>query len=291
MNNWPLICAQLFNGLALGALLALTSAGLTVIYGALGVVNFAHGALFMVGAFAGYLTFTYTGSFVLSMAAGMLCAGGVGLLLERTFIRSYYARPPEDQILLTFGIGIVLVEAVRAVFGSLSRPVAVPRWGAGVVDLGFIIYPRYRLEALGIVAVTLFALYLLLYWTRHGLVVRAGIEDSLMVGLLGINLGRIFLLVFALGAAAAGFAGVVDAPIVTVSPDMGQDLLVRAFVVIVIGGVGSFGGAILGGLIAGEILSLTAMINPAYADVMLYAAMAAVLILRPQGLMGAEGRK
>jgi branched-chain amino acid transport system permease protein len=291
MISWPLLFSQLFNGLALGALLALTSAGLTIIYGALGVVNFAHGAFFMVGAYAGYLAFAYTDSFVLAMAVGALFAAGVGILLERSLIRFYYARPPEDQILLTFGLAIVLVELVRAVFGSLSRRVAVPAWGAGVVNLGFMIYPRYRLEALSIVALTLSVLGLLLYRTRQGFIVRAGIEDSLMVSMLGINVARIFLLVFALGAMAAGFAGIVDAPIVTVNPDMGQDLLVRAFVVIVIGGVGSFGGAVLGGLIAGEILSLTAMINPAYSDVMLYAAMAAVLILRPQGLMGAEGRR
>jgi branched-chain amino acid transport system permease protein len=291
MISWPLIFSQLFNGLALGALLALASAGLTIIYGALGVVNFAHGALFMVGAYAGYLAYAYTGSFVLAMVIAALFAGGVGFLLERSLIRFYYARPPEDQILLTFGLAIILVELVRAVFGSLSRRVGVPAWGAGVVNLGFMVYPRYRLEALVVVALALSALGLVLYRTRQGLIIRAGIEDSLMVSMLGINVNRVFSVVFGLGAMAAGFAGVVDAPIVTVNPDMGQDLLVRAFVVIVIGGVGSFGGAVLGGLFAGEILSLTAMINPAYSDVMLYAAMAAVLIVRPRGLMGAEGRK
>jgi branched-chain amino acid transport system permease protein len=291
MISWPLIFSQLFNGLALGALLALASAGLTIIYGALGVVNFAHGALFMVGAYAGYLAYAYTGSFVLAMVIAALFAGGVGFLLERSLIRFYYARPPEDQILLTFGLAIILVELVRAVFGSLSRRVGVPAWGAGVVNLGFMVYPRYRLEALVVVALALSALGLVLYRTRQGLIIRAGIEDSLMVSMLGINVNRVFSVVFGLGAMTAGFAGVVDAPIVTVNPDMGQDLLVRAFVVIVIGGVGSFGGAVLGGLFAGEILSLTAMINPAYSDVMLYAAMAAVLIVRPRGLMGAEGRK
>ncbi len=142
-----------------------------------------------------------------------------------------------------------------------------------------------------IVAVTLLILYLVLYRTRLGLVVRAGIEDQRMVGMLGLNVQRTFMVVFGLGAMAAGYAGAIDAPIVSVTPDMGEQVLVESFVVVVIGGLGSFPGAILGGLIAGEIISLTSMFNPAYSQVMLYAAMALVLVLRPQGLFGQEGRE
>jgi branched-chain amino acid transport system permease protein len=143
----------------------------------------------------------------------------------------------------------------------------------------------------GIVAIALLALYLVLYRTRIGMIVRAGIEDSVMVDSLGIDVYRVFMVVFGIGAMAAGFAGIVNAPVVSLTPGMGDDILVETFVVVVIGGVGSFPGAILGGLIAGEILSLTSMVNPAYSSVMLFVVMTLVLVLRPQGLLGAGGRE
>jgi branched-chain amino acid transport system permease protein len=152
------------------------------------------------------------------------------------------------------------------------------------------LYPTYRLAVVGIVAVALLALYIVLYRTRLGMIVRAGIEDALMVDSLGINVYRVFMIVFGIGAMAAGFAGIVNAPVVSLTPDMGESILVQTFVVVVIGGVGSFPGAILGGLIAGQILSITSMINPGYAYVMLFAAMTIVLVLRPRGLMGLRSR-
>jgi branched-chain amino acid transport system permease protein len=152
-------------------------------------------------------------------------------------------------------------------------------------------YPTYRLAVVGIVAVALLVLYLVLYRTRLGMIVRAGIEDSTMVDSLGIDVYRVFTTVFGIGAMAAGFAGIINAPVVSLSPDMGDAILVQTFVVVVIGGVGSFTGAILGGIIAGEILSLTSMINPAYSGVMLFAVMTLVLMLRPQGLLGARSRE
>jgi branched-chain amino acid transport system permease protein len=153
------------------------------------------------------------------------------------------------------------------------------------------VYPTYRLALLGIVAVALIVLYLVLYRTRIGMIVRAGIEDSTMVDALGINVDRVFMLVFGIGAMAAGFAGIINAPVVSISPDVGEAILVQTFVVIVIGGVGSFPGAVLGGLIAGEIISITSMFNPGYAYVMLFAAMTLVLVLRPYGLLGTAGRE
>ncbi len=289
--NWPLLWAQLFNGLTLGALLVLVAMGLTIVFGALGVVNFAHGAFYMVGAYAAYVAFTTTQSFVVAAAAGSAVSLLLGVIIERGLIRYFYKRPHEDQILVTFGLGIFIVEAVRAHFGGIAQRVPVPKWGEGAVNLGFLYYPTYRVEVLGIVGAALMILYFVLFRTRIGLVVRAGIEDQLMVSILGINVTRTFLAVFGLGSMAAGFAGVINSPIVTVEPDMGALVLVQSFVVIVIGGVGSFWGAMVGGLIAGEILSLTAMVQPAYSQVMLFAAMALVLILRPQGLFGVPGRQ
>ncbi len=166
-----------------------------------------------------------------------------------------------------------------------------PAFAAGVTPMGFMIYPTYRLLVLGIAAIALALLYVVLYRTRLGTIVRAGIEDSTMVGMLGINVDRVFMTVFGIGAMAAGFAGIINAPVVSLTPDVGESILVQTFVVVVIGGVGSFPGAILGGLIAGEILSLTSMIDPAYSQVMLFAVMTLVLLLRPQGLLGLQSRE
>ncbi|MDN5842150.1 MAG: branched-chain amino acid ABC transporter permease [Alcaligenaceae bacterium] len=286
-----LVLSQLFNGLATGLLLALISTGLTIIYGTLGVINFAHGALFVVGAYAGYTAYSLTGSFLIAIAGGAVVVLILGLIIERGLMRKYYSRPAEDQILVTFGIGIILVEVVRGLFGGISLSVPTPEWGTGVAHIGSLIYPMYRLQALGIAMATLLLLYFILYRTSLGLIVRAGIEDSDMVNALGINVKRTFLLVFGIGAMAAGYAGVIDSPIVTLQPDMGHRVLVDSIVVVVIGGVGSFPGAIIGGIIAGEILSLTSIFNPAYSHVMLFVVMALVLIFRPQGLMGQEGRE
>ncbi len=291
MVNWANFISQCFNGLVLGALLALISSGLTIIYGTLGVLNLAHGAMFMLGGYAGWVAYSYTSSFVLAVIAGSLFVMLVGLVIERGIIRYFYNRPHEDQLLVTFGLAIVFVETIRFFFGSLSKTVPPPSFLAGITPIGFMFYPTYRLALLGIVAVALLALYFVLYRTRIGMIVRAGIEDSVMVDSLGIDVYKIFMLVFGIGAMAAGFAGIVNAPVVSIAPDVGEAILVQTFVVVVIGGVGSFPGAILGGLIAGEIISITSMFNPGYAYVMLFVAMTLVLVLRPYGLLGTAGRE
>jgi len=289
--NWANFVSQCFNGLVLGALLALISSGLTIIYGTLGVLNLAHGAMFMLGGYAGWVAYSLTGSFFLAIVAGSLFVMLVGVVMERAVIRHFYSRPPEDQLLVTFGLGIVFVEGVRFFFGSLSKAVPPPPMLVGITPIGFMFYPTYRLALLGIVAAALIALYVALYRTRIGMIVRAGIEDSVMVGSLGIDVYKVFMLVFGIGAMAAGFAGIVNAPVVSLTPDVGEAILVQTFVVVVIGGVGSFTGAVLGGLVAGEIISLTSMVNPGYAYVMLFAAMTLVLLIRPHGLLGTRGRE
>jgi branched-chain amino acid transport system permease protein len=290
MISWPNFVSQLFNGLALGALLALISSGLTIIYGTLGVLNLAHGAMFMLGGYGGYVAYQYTGSFVVAVIAGSLFVMVLGVVMERIIIRHFYHRPNEDQLLVTFGLAICFVEAVRLVFSSQSLTIPPPPLFRGITNLGFMLYPTYRLALVGIVAVALGGLFLLLYRTRLGMIVRAGIEDSVMVDQLGINVDRVFMAVFGIGAMAAGFAGIVNAPVVSLTPGVGDDILVETFVVVVIGGVGSFPGAVLGGLIAGEIISITSMFNPGYAYVMLFAAMTLVLVAMPHGLLGARGR-
>ena len=291
MLNWANFISQLFNGLVLGALLALISSGLTIIYGTLGVLNLAHGAMFMLGGYAGWMAYTYTNSFIVAVICGALFVMVVGIVIERVIIRHFYSRPPEDQLLVTFGLSIVMVELVRLAYGSVSKAVPPPGPLMGITNLGFMVYPTYRIGLLAIVTVALLALYFVLYRTRIGMIVRAGIEDAVMVDSLGINVYRVFMLVFGIGAMAAGFAGIVNAPVVSLAPDVGEAILVQTFVVVVIGGVGSFPGAVLGGLIAGELISLTSMVNPAYSYVVLFVVMTLVLMFRPRGLLGAVGRE
>jgi branched-chain amino acid transport system permease protein len=291
MINWPNFISQVFNGLALGALLALISSGLTIIYGTLGVLNLAHGAMFMLGGYAGYVAYEYTESYVVAVIAGSVFVMLLGVAMERVIIRHFYHRPHEDQLLVTFGLGICFVEMIRLFFTSQSRLVPPPPLFQGITSLGFMYYPTYRLAVVGIVAVALSALFLVLYRTRLGMIVRAGIEDAAMVDSLGINVDRVFMIVFGIGAMAAGLAGIVNAPVASLTPGGGDDILVETFVVVVIGGVGSFPGAVLGGLIAGQIISVTSMFNPGYAYVMLFAVMTLVLVVRPHGLLGVQGRE
>jgi branched-chain amino acid transport system permease protein len=247
--------------------------------------------MFMIGGYAGFVAYQYTGSFIVAVVAGSMFVMILGLAMERIIIRHFYHRPHEDQLLVTFGLGICFVEVVRLIFSSQSQLIPPPPMLQGITNLGFMFYPTYRLAVVGIVAIALGALFLVLYRTRLGMIVRAGIEDSVMVDSLGINVYRVFMVVFGIGAMAAGFAGIINAPVVSLTPGVGDDILVETFVVVVIGGVGSFPGAILGGLIAGEIISVTSMFNPGYAYVMLFAAMTIVLVVRPHGLLGVQGRE
>jgi branched-chain amino acid transport system permease protein len=291
MPSMALILSQAFSGFAFGTLLALMSSGLTIIFGTLGFVNFAHGAMFMIGAYVAFVVLSYSHSYILALLAGAAILAVVAFILERGLLRLFYTRPPEDQLLVTFGLSVMLIEAIRYLFGSDSERVSPPSWGDGIVNFGGLFYyPLYRVEVIGIAAAFLLTLYFLLYHTSLGLMVRAGIEDRRMVGLLGIDVRKMFLLVFAIGAMAAGVAGVIFAPLSAVIPDMGTPFLIQAFVVVVIGGLGSFGGAIVGGLVVGELLSLTTAFDPAYAQVSIYLVMALVLVLRPRGLFGAVGR-
>lgn len=284
-----LLISQALNGLVLGAILALVASGLTIILGMLGLVNFAHGALFTLGAYVGYLTYEATGSFGLALLVATVLLGIFGMVLERGLLRRFYQLGHEEHILITLGIAMIVVELLRAYFGGISLRMVPPAWGAGALNLGFVFYPKYRLGVFAIAVLALLSLYLLLYRTRIGLVIRAGIEDALMARMLGVDVPRAFTLVFGIGVAAAGFAGVLYAPISSVSPDMGQNTLVQAFVVVVLGGLGSFAGAIVGGLLCGEVISLVAMVAPAYSKVALFAVMGLVLVTRPRGLFGKEG--
>ncbi|MGL4285503.1 MAG: branched-chain amino acid ABC transporter permease [Phreatobacter sp.] len=284
-----LIAMQLVAGVALGAILIMVALGLTIVFGMLGIVNFAHGALFMVGAYAGLWVASLTGSFWWALIVAPIAIGLFGVAIERLLIRPLYKRSPDDPLLLTFGLGYVLVEAVRIIFGSDGIPFSTPQALQGVVDLGIGFFPVYRLFVVAVVAVVLLALWLGLEKTRFGLIVRAGARDPLIMRVLGVDIGRLWLVVFGLGVGLTALGGVLSAPMRNVNPEMGSLVLAEAFVVTVIGGLGSLVGAVVAGLLVGIAVSLTALVAPEMATIVMFALMALVLLIRPQGLFGKTG--
>ncbi len=284
-----LLALQLVTGIALGAIYALLAVGLSLIFGMLTVVNFAHGAFFMVGAFLGVYFQTLTGSFLLSLLITPLVVGGVGLLTERFLVRPLYGRGIDYPLLLTFGLSYVLIEAMRVLFGIEGIPSSTPAALRGAVNLGFGHFPLYRLMLIGATAVVVLALWLFIEKTRYGLIIRAGSRDPEIVRVLGIDVGRVWLLVFGIGTAIAGLSGVLAAPTRAVNPEMGITVLAESFVVTVVGGMGSLPGAVVAGLLVGVVFSMTSLLAPAYAELSIFVLMALVLLVRPQGLFGKAG--
>lgn len=285
-----LIAMQLFSGVALGAILIMVALGLSIIFGMLGVVNFAHGALFMVGAYAGLWVASLTGSFWWGLLIAPIAIGAFGMAIERILIRPLYKRSVDDPLLLTFGLGYVLVEAVRIIFGSDGIPFSAPPELAGVADLGIGFFPIYRLFVVGVVALVLVLLWLGLEKTKFGLIVRAGAKDPQIMRVLGVDIAKVWLLVFGLGVALTALGGVLAAPMRNVNPEMGSLVLAEAFVVTVIGGMGSLVGAVVAGLLVGVAISMTALFAPEMATIVMFALMALVLLVRPQGLFGKPER-
>ena len=284
-----LFLLQLFTGAALGSVFVLLAIGLSLIFGLLTVVNFAHGAFYMVGAYVGVFVLGLTGNFWLSLLIVPLAVGTLGLFVERFLVRPLYGRGVDYPLLLTFGLGLVLVELVRILFGLEGVPFDVPDALQGAVNIGIGWFPLYRLFLIGVTAVLVLALWLFLEKTSYGLVIRAGARDPEIMRVLGVDIGRVWLVVFAIGTGIAGLAGVLSAPMTSVIPDMGTTVLVEAFVVTVVGGMGSLLGAVVAGLMVGIIISMTALFYPELADLAMFILMAAVLLVRPQGLFGRKG--
>jgi branched-chain amino acid transport system permease protein len=281
-----LILMQLFSGVALGAILVITALGLSIIFGMMGVVNFAHGALFMVGAYAGLWVASLTGSFWWGLIVAPIMIGVFGMLIEFVLIRRLYGRSIDDPLLLTFGLSYVLVEGVRIVFGSDGIPFPTPSQLTGVVDLGVGFFPIYRIFVVGLVFAVVVLLWLGLEKTKFGLIVRAGSRDPTMMRVLGVDISKVWLAVFGLGVGLAALGGVLAGPMRSVNPEMGALVLAEAFVVTVIGGLGSLVGAIIAGLVVGVVISMTALFAPEMATIVMFALMAIVLLIRPQGLFG-----
>ncbi len=288
--EWTAIVMQLFTGLSLGMLYVLLALGLSIVFGLLTVVNFAHGAMFMWGAYAGVSTLAITGNFWLALIAAPLIMGFYGLAVEKVLIRPLYGRDINYPLLLTFGLQFIMVEIVRIFWGTSDYPFAAPEslsLPLNFFDVFF--FPSYRLFVIALTVVICIVLWFFLERTNLGLIIRAGTRDPLMVRALGIDMSRIWLVVFGIGSALAGLAGILAAPIRSVFPEMGVAMLVECFVVVVVGGMGSLKGAILAGIIMGEASALSTLFYPQMADIVIFLVMAVVLLIRPSGLFGKAG--
>ncbi|RPH78561.1 MAG: branched-chain amino acid ABC transporter permease [Candidatus Rokuibacteriota bacterium] len=279
---------QLLHGLVFGAALGLLALGLTVIFGLLGVMNFAHGELFMMGAYAGVAVIGLTGSFWVALLAAPVIVGIVGAVTEAATLRPLYRREPLYGLILTFGLALVLREGIRQIFGGDMRRILPPFTGS--TPLLGMTYPDYRLFLLGTSSVILLAIWLFFTKTRAGIIVRAAVQDAEMLDGLGVDVRRVFTLTFAGSAALAALAGLLLAPIFTVYPSMGVETILLAFIVVILGGMGSMGGSVLAAFAIGLAQSLFSLwMNPQRVAIAIFGIMLVVLIVRPRGFFGREG--
>lgn len=299
-----LLIEQILNGIQFGVMLFLMAAGLTLIFGVMGLINLAHGSLYMIGAFAAAGVASLTGSFALAIVASVVVAAFCGAIIELSILRKLYVRDHLDQVLATFALILIFSEGTRWLFGSFPLYLDIPEALKGTIRLpGGIQYSRYRLAIILIGLVVGIALYLLISKSRIGMQIRAGENDREMIAALGIDISKLYTIVFALGAALAGLAGALVGAIQSVQVGMGEPVLILAFVVIVIGGIGSIKGAFLGALLVGltdtlgRVLlplvfsnimeaSQAASVGASLSSMLIYILMAAVLIVKPSGLLG-----
>jgi branched-subunit amino acid ABC-type transport system permease component len=286
------LAIQLGNGVALAMLLFLIASGLTLVFGVAGVLNFAHGSLYMLGAYAAFTVGALVptrGGFWAGLLVAPLVVGMLGFVLERLFLRRTYGRAPVTQLLLTFSLILVLDDLVQILWGADLKSIRTPAMLAGSLKLGRVTFPYYSLFLIAIGPVVAFVMYVLLYRTRAGKILRAAAEDRDTASTLGINVSRLFAIVFLCGSALAGLGGALSGPVRAITPSMGVEIIIEAFAVVVIGGLGSLSGAFWGSLIIGIVNAAGVMLIPEFAMVFVYLLMGVVLIVRPQGLLGAAG--
>lgn len=283
------IIRTLFNGLSLGVILILISSGLTLVFGLMGVVNFAHGELYALGAYIGLSVQLLAGNFVLSMVAAALGLAVVGLVMEVTIIRPLYERDPLYQIPVTFGAIIVLTEFIRLIWGGSVQSFPIPGIVSGTVTFLSIDFSIYRIFILILGGFFIFLLWLFLRTTRYGIIIRAAIADTETVESMGYNKTRIYSFLFALGAVYAAIAGVLISPLFGVSPGMGSEIIITVFIIVIVGGLGSFKGTIVSGMLIGILLAFGRIYVPTVSEAIPFLLMSAVLLYRPRGLFGIEG--
>jgi branched-chain amino acid transport system permease protein len=304
--SMALLAVQTLNGLQLGVLLFLIAGGLTLVFGVMDFINLAHGVQYMLGAYFAVTAFSLTQSFLLALVLALAAALAFGLVLEVLVFRHLYGRDHLDQVLATFGIILFVTEGVRMIWGPTSLSLAMPEALSGSIRLmPGLLYPVYRLAIIAAGIFVAVLLYGLVNHTRIGMLVRAGASNAPMVSALGVDIGRLFMAIFGFGAMLAAFAGVMVAPIFAIEPNMGDNLLILAFVVIIIGGIGSVRGAFVAALLVGlvdtlgrsfasdilrTVLSSSAanQAGPALASMLIYVLMAGVLFFKPAGLFPAR---
>ncbi len=277
-----ILLSQIVAGLVLGGLYVLIAIGLSIIFGLLGIVNFAHGGFFALGAYFAISLYQLAGWPAVILAP--LLVGVVGMAAERLLIRQLYDKEPLVSLIVTFALALMIEALLRLAYGGIGQPFSAPF--TGIYLWGPVLITKYRLFVFVLTVVVLLALWAFLQFTPFGRILRAGSRDPEMVGLLGIPLPRVLTATFGLGCAIAGIAGVLAAPLWTVTPAMSEGAIMPAFVVVTIGGLGSFAGAVIAGLLIGVVSALTIQFAPSAATTMMYVAMAVILLIRPRGLLG-----
>jgi len=283
------IAPEIFNGLILGAFYAVVAIGLSLIMNLTGVINMAHGSYLTLGGYLAFAMVSAGTNFWFALAVAPLLTVIVGILMERTLIRPLYRRDPVYGLLLTFGISLIAEEAFRLIFGTNGVPFSPPVHLQGAISLGFTYFPAFRLFIAGALLVIIVALAIFLNRTRFGLRLRAAVQDHEMIAALGTNTQVLYMVNFALGILVAGIAGVLAAGLLGLSPQSGNSLLMPAFVTVIIGGMGSLYGAVVGGVLIGLTISITTLYIPAASEISMYVLMAIVILVRPHGLFGEEG--
>ncbi len=279
-----ILLSQVVSGLVLGGLYVLIAIGLSIIFGLLGIVNFAHGSFFTLGAYFALTLFQTFGWPAVILAP--IAVGAVGMAVERVLIRRLYDKEPLLSLITTFALALMIEASVRLIWGGVGQPFSPPKFLAGFQIWGPVLITNYRVAVLATTAAVLVGLWAFLTYTPFGRILRAGSRDPEMVGLLGINLPKVLTWVFGLGCAISGIAGVLAAPLWTVTPAMATNAIMPAFVVVAIGGLGSFPGAVIAGLLVGVVIALTIQFFPAASGAVMYLFMALMLLLRPRGLLG-----
>ena len=279
-----ILLSQLASGLVLGGLYVLIAIGLSIIFGLLGIVNFAHGVFFTLGAYFALTLYQFLGwpAVILSPIA----VGAIGMIAERLLIQRLYDKEPLISLIVTFALALLVEASVRLIWGGIGQPFAAPPFLSGIFIWGPILITKYRFAVFLTTIAVLIALWLFLEHTPFGRILRAGSRDPEMVGLLGINLPKVLTWVFGLGCAISGIAGVLAAPLWTITPAMATNAIMPAFVVVAIGGLGSFAGAVIAGLLVGVVIALTIQFWPEASGAVMYLFMALMLLLRPRGLLG-----
>lgn len=278
--------AQGLNGLAYGMLLFLLASGLTLIFGMMGVLNLAHASFFMLAAYFAYQVEIWTGSFWVALLLAPLAAAFFGILLERFLLRRVRHMGHTGELILTVGVGLIILEAVKFFWGTDSKHITMPEILKGLVSFSGLEYPIYRLFVIGLALVTLAILFIILYKTRLGMIVRAAVSDSDMVNALGINAPLVFMIVFGVGTWLAGVAGVAIAPILSVFPGLSDQMGMDAFIVVVTGGFGSLGGAFIIAVVFGLLNSYGIQFVSGLAPVLMFIVMGIILSIKPMGLFG-----